>query len=61
MTSDVASVTGRGQRVPLKMDNPDSRHLRKGGIKGNIKGINTKVTTRSKLQTFLNTKGIFKQ
>ena len=43
------------------MDNPDSTSLRKGGINGCIKGINTKVNARSKIQTFLNTKEIFRQ
>lgn len=45
--------------MPFKTDRPESKSLEKGEIKASIKGINTKVTSRSKIQTFLNTKGNF--
>lgn len=45
--------------MPFKTDRPESKSLEKGEIKASIKGINTKVTSISKIQTFLNTKGNF--
>lgn len=51
MATDYCLGKGGGQRVPFKTDEPGSKCLRKGELKGSIKGINTKATNRSKIQT----------